>query len=497
MSLKSKVKSPKSGVRSAGSKGATGEVYASAWELDSTPFAWDNRWGIPMEAAAAGAFSGDDVMRPPTGTIFMQARRWHRLHAFIRNVVNFKLGLHNHGLLGLRVLPGLGKGKNAEETVEYHPGIRAVNGKDTERLNQWKAANAEEIGRVVLDAWLSFILVRNVVALAMLPGGRVIIKPPEGVKYKDIFGNEELTIKHGLTQSTIDGIPGLTKKQRARLQAEPTLKITHDDPMFWFKVLKEEPVGMGFGWPDLATVFHACALTESLVVGDRQLADACRSVYEQHKLGHQIQSGNSAGSPVHFPDKKRFEATEKTIKSKKGHIQMATRFDHAIEIGAGRPKAEQYDTKRYAEGVRQLAEWGMPYGQMLQGVINPYLMTLAKAPALNDQQRMQPYLSELIGQLGAPGPVMMVWDHTCFLDARTLVDVMKAGMTGGPISGETFLRSVGLDPADERAAKGRDAELPPELTTPIFDPNHGGRPGQGPNVGSAKPGKPAGKNDRS
>ena len=35
----------------------------SAWELDSTSFAWDNRWGMPLEAAAVGAFAGDDVMR--------------------------------------------------------------------------------------------------------------------------------------------------------------------------------------------------------------------------------------------------------------------------------------------------------------------------------------------------------------------------------------------------------------------------------------------------
>jgi hypothetical protein len=29
----------------------------SAWKLDSTSFAWDNRWGMPLEAAAVGAFA--------------------------------------------------------------------------------------------------------------------------------------------------------------------------------------------------------------------------------------------------------------------------------------------------------------------------------------------------------------------------------------------------------------------------------------------------------
>src|ERR1035441_4270888 len=76
----------------------------SAWELDSTSFAWDNRWGMPLEAAAVGAFAGDDVMRPPTSAIFQQSRRWYRLHAFIRNVIHVKLGFFNSGLLGERLV---------------------------------------------------------------------------------------------------------------------------------------------------------------------------------------------------------------------------------------------------------------------------------------------------------------------------------------------------------------------------------------------------------
>jgi hypothetical protein len=34
-------------------------------------------------------------MPPPTSTIFQQARRWYRLHAFIRNVIHLKLGFFN------------------------------------------------------------------------------------------------------------------------------------------------------------------------------------------------------------------------------------------------------------------------------------------------------------------------------------------------------------------------------------------------------------------
>ena len=138
----------------------------------------------------------------------------------------------------------------------------------------------------------------------------------------------------------------------------------------------------------------------------------------------------------------------------------------------------------------------MPYGQMLTGVINPWLMNLSRSLATSDQQRMQPYLSALLRDgLNTPAPVVMVWDHSCFLDGRMLLDVIKSGLQAGPVSGETFLRSAGFDPADEREAKGRDAALPTDLTLPVFDPNHGGQPGA--SNGKAGPGKTAGRNDKS
>ena len=340
-------------------KAAAQRQLCSAWELDATPFSWDNRWGMPLEAAAAGAFAGDDVMLPPNASIFAQARRWHRLHAFIRNVITLKLGLHNHGLLGVRQTPVNPKKPNGDKVVEWHPGIRALKDQDAERINKWKAANAEEIGRVVQDTWMSYLLLRNAVALWM-KNGRLIIKYPEHCKFEDKYGVEKLTIKHNLTNSEVDALPGLTAKQRTALKLSQNLVLTHDHPLFFFKILKDEAVGMGFGWPDLATVFHVCALNESLLVGDRQLADAARTVYEQHKLGHEIKSGQHAGSPVHFMKETRAKALQKEIKSRKGHVQLATNFDHQIEIGAGRPKPEQYDTRRYAQVAAQLADWGCP-----------------------------------------------------------------------------------------------------------------------------------------
>ncbi len=70
------------------------------WELDSMSFAWDNRWGMPLEAAAVGAFAGDDVMRAPTSAIFQQAPRRSRLVSIIGTVQQLRVGFYNFGLLG-------------------------------------------------------------------------------------------------------------------------------------------------------------------------------------------------------------------------------------------------------------------------------------------------------------------------------------------------------------------------------------------------------------
>jgi hypothetical protein len=465
----------------------------SAWELDSTSFAWDNRWGMPLEAAAVGAFAGDDVMRPPTSAIFQQSRRWYRLHAFIRNVIHLKLGFFNSGLLGERLVAVNPKKPDGEKELEVHPGIRAVNEKDAEKIANWKQKNAEEIARVTLDIWMSFLMLRNVICL-WRKSGRVIIKPPESIGYSDEFGVETLTLRHGLTGEQIDGLPGLSAAERALLKTTQNLKLTHDSKVFFFKVLKEEPVGMGLGWPDMGTLFHACSLNESLLVGDRQLADACRSVYEQHLLGHEIKSGNHAGSPAHFMKKPRAEAVKKEIQSKKGHIQLATNFDHKIVLGAGRPEPAQFDTKRYAQVAEQMAVWGLPFAQMLNGQINPYLMTLARQLGDTDRKRMRPYLTAVLQEaLLAPAPITLQWDDSCFWDSRMLLDVLKTGMAGGPISQESFLRLTLGNPTTEREAKVRDAELPDKLVLPSFDAAHGAQQ----KGAQAGPGKPAGKNDKS
>lgn len=457
--------------------------------MDGTNFTWDNRWGVPMEASAAGMYGADDVMAPPGPNVFVQARRWSRMMPFIQRIHAFRTGFLLYGLLGLQATP-VKKGKDFETEYEWHPGIRAVNAKDQEKLVEWKAKNAAEIRRVIGDIMKERLTTRNVVAVWQ-PTGRVIVKPPEQCVYKDDFGNEQLTIKLNLTAEKIDAMK-ITKALKDRLKAKPKeVTLTKDDTeLFRFNVLKDENVGLGFGWPDLVTLFHFCAIEESLAVGDRQLADAARTVYEQHLLGHSIDGGPHAGSPAHFANEPRRKGVLKEVKGTKGHKVLITNFDHKIVLGAGRPDAKQYDALRYKATAEKMAVWGAPYAQMWSGVVNPFLMSLARQDAAAERTALQPYLMNIVREgMRCPVDIVVQFSDACFLDSRLLLDVLKTGLAGGPISQGTFLQQTGFSQPEELGKKTFEAGLDESLTKPAYDAAHG--------PPDAKGGKPAGKNDKS
>ena len=476
------------GVNAGNWANATRNSMCSSWGLDGTNFTWDNRWGVPLEADAAGAFTGDDVSNPPKPAVFLQARRWTRMNPFVQRVQALRRGFLLHGLLGLLEVPKNLKGKKVELEYEWHPGIRAVEAKDRDALLEWKQKNAAEIQRVVVELTQERQITRNAVAVWM-PNGRVLFYPAEKCSYRDLLGQEELTLFLNLTAEYIQKMNISEAAKRELLASPKRVVLTASSLAFKFRVLKDESVGMGFGWPDLAALFHYCALEESLVVGDRQLADACRLVYEQHKLGHEIKSGPHAGSPAHFANKTRREGTIKEAKSAKGHKLMVTNFDHEIVLGAGRPNPNQYDALRYKAVAEHLAIWGAPYAQMWAGIINPFLMQLAKMDCAPERQKLQSFLPDVIRKgMRCPVDVAIQFDDSCFWDSRMLLDVLKTGLAGGPVSQGTFLRQTGLRQSEELERKQFEADLPEALTKPAYDAAHGPPDAKG---------KPAGKNDKS
>lgn len=460
----------------------------SAWDLDATNFSWDNRWGVPLEASAAGVFgTAADQSQPPSSAIFMQARRWSSLQPFIGKLQALRMGYLLYGVLGLSEKLKA-KGKKAESEYEWHPGIQPADPKDREALLDWKQKNAEEIQRVVFDIVKERQVTRNVVALWQ-DKGKVLIRPPERCKYSDEFGAEKLVIRLDLTTEKIQAM-NISPKAKAELLKNPKeLTLTEDSEVFKFKVLKDAAMGQGFGWPDTASLYNYCALEESLAVGDRQLADAARAVYEQHKLGHQIQSGPHAGSPAHFAFEPRRQGVKKEVKDSKGHKLVVTNFDHDIIIGAGRPDPKQYDAKRYLAVAEQMGIWGVPYAQMWSGIVNPFLMSLAKQDATTERLRLQPYLAFILRKgMRCPVDVVVQFSDACFLDTRSLLDALKTGLAGGAVSQGTYLTQTGLaSHAQELPKKEFEAGLDEKLTHPAYDAAHGPKDAAG---------KPPGRNDR-
>jgi hypothetical protein len=471
-----------------------GETLCSAFDNGLTPFDWDQRWGAPLEAVAVqGLNYSGNINEPPSKDVFRQSRRIYRTQRFVRRIQALRAAFYNHGLLGVQTrLKDPKKPDTSEVLVSHHPGILALNPKDAEKLEAWKRAQYKAISQYVTTAWQEFLMVDNLICLWRNgANSRALIQLPERCDYRDQFGGEILIIRHELSHAQIDAM-NIGKAEKDRLKASKELKLTPTDELYRFDVVKREPVGMGLGWPAMATIFHAAAIVENLEVSDRQLSDAMRTIYEQHLVGHEIKSGPHAGSNAHFIKPARATAVNKAIKAKKGHIQLVTNFDHQIKFGAGLPDPKQFDGRRFEGVLGQLAHWGLPLAQMLTGTVNPFLMTLLRQQAEAERELLRPHFMRVLAEaLKCPVDIRLQWDSTIFWDSRLMLDLLKTALNAGPLSQETFLRSTGFDHAAELPRKQVESALPMELKAPAWDPHHGKRPGDD------KGGKPPGKNDLS
>jgi hypothetical protein len=169
--------------------------------------------------------------------------------------------------------------------------------------------------------------------------------PPERCEFSDLFGNEVLSINHGVSQEHVTTIGAFSRSEQREFASSPKeLKLTHDNKVFGFDVLKRERLGSGFGIPTVAPLFVCAAQLQSLEVADQSLAAACRAVMEFHAMGHEIKSGIHAGSRSNMWNEGRAKAFEKMIVGKIGHFRVTGNFDHQ---------------------VRQAANWPDPAGQMV------------------------------------------------------------------------------------------------------------------------------------
>ena len=422
-----------------------------------------------------GAFpTTPTVYQKPRNQVFYMGRNWFERQVFLRQIILLRYALYNYGF--------------------------ELAGKDTKgtaAVQKWAAQkwfglpHLQLIKRFLRDVWMEWLIQDNVVAVwrKRKGGARPLVYPVEHVSYSDDYGVERLGFAHGLSRQDVRLMEaGLDPEERKTLLQGKDINLVKQgaettSDLFDFEVVKRSRFGFGLAWPQLRTVFNTVGAWESLELADWQLCDAMRTVYELHKVGHEIKNGPHAGSPQHFMKRTRREAVNRLIGNTKGTLatvkRLVVNFDH--DITYPRPDPKQFAPERYTGMLDRLVHWSMPLGQMLYSKsVNPFLAPMLKAQAHTERELIGDFVSSvLIRTLGAPEDLRCVWSDDALQDARLLAETLKTGLTTGPLSDSTWLTRQGFDPEAERALKEEAQAHPVHQHLPIFNPGgqgEGGRP---------------------
>ena len=342
---------------------ASRAAMCAAWEGERVLDGFASIGRVEAELSKAQ----DDPMDRPRQ--FEKARHWFKHHWFIRSIILMR---YHFFTFGFTVKSGGPPSSREDGTSAFAEATADKSARHSAtRVAEWEQNNRKMYRRYAREAWLEWLVQDNVVGLWRKAGGRPpLAYPPERCGFNDLFGNETLTINHGVRQEQVTTIGAFSRSEQKEFLANPTeLKLTHDHKVFGFDVLKRERTGSGFGIPTVAPLFVCAAQLQSLEVGDAQLAAACRTVMEQHAMGHEIRAGIHAGSKAHFWNKTRAQAFETSVKGKQGHIRITTNFDHQVKQAANWPGAGVYDAKRYEAGMNRMALWAMPRARWCWGEV--------------------------------------------------------------------------------------------------------------------------------
>ena len=430
------------------------------------------------------------VYQKPRSQVFYMTRNWFERQVFVRQIILLRMAIYNYGFnlngvnpFNLPSKPEKEWSKEAKATFEW--------------LNdKWYCIPIKKIVcQFVRDTWMEWLIQDNVVTIwrKRKGGTRPICYPVEQCSYADDFGVERLAFAHGQTKASLKNVK-LARDERDVLLKSQDINLvkqgnTTESDLFDFEVLKRSRFGFGLAWPQLRTIFNTVGAWESLELADWQLCDALRTVYELHKIGHEIKNGPHAGSAAHFLKKTRAEAVRKQIASNKQTLAAVKRlivnFDHEVEYP--RPDPMHFKSERYSGMLDRLLYWSMPLGQMLLAKsVNPFLMPFLKAQATNEREMVGGHIETvLVKTMNAPETVRTGFSEDVFWDSRLLADILKTGLTAGPLSDETWLAKSGFSPEQERGLKDKANSHPIHQHVPIFDAAHG----------DMKGGRPPGKND--
>jgi hypothetical protein len=425
-----------------------------------------NLWGsFPTEPT---------IYQRPKPQIFYMARNWFERQIFLRSITQLKFDLYNYGFKLGYSGP---QGTTAAEKKEF--------AKKNDAIAAWHENNKSDVMKLVRDTWQEWLTMDNAIAVWSkdLPP---VIYPIEHLTYTDEFGIEELRFAHGLSPQAIDMVPNISKKVRQALADSKTVAIVkqgetyNGNNLFQFEALKRTRIGAGLAWPQIRGLFNTVITWEALELADSQLADAMRTVYELHKVGHEIKNGPRAGYPDHFLKKKRALAIDELIKNKRQFQatikKLVVNFDH--EISYPRPDSKLFGGDRYEAALERLMYFAMPIAQMLFAKqVNPWHGNFLKAKAATERGYIGPFLDNILQNcLRAPKGTTCTWSDDMFTQPQQMMDTLKAGLASGPLSQQTFMEKAPGGPFNvhmERQRKDDEGDLEDHIVQPAFDAAHG------------------------
>jgi hypothetical protein len=317
-----------------------------------------------------------------------------------------------------------------------------------------------------------------------------VVLPIEKCRYRDILGIETMFYTHGLSSSDLKFFPPEVAKRFAK--AEIALDPAQGE---YFKVIKSEMVGNGFGWPSIQSVFPALATIGNMQKGESVYSFLNRLKFRQHLCGYPIESGPMAGKSSQHLKEPRALGIQKIFENKTGNLgDVVTNFDHKITVD--HEDIAYYGKEKWESPEHQLTMWGGPIAMIFQygeGVL-PYISQFLRAEAAMYREKVGNFLTSVLNQsMDFPVPVKVTWSNMIFENPQLMAEYLKTALSGGVISQSSFREHVGMNDAREKAKKVAEAvevKAAPENFQPAYDPNHGD-----PAALASKGGKPAGKPD--
>lgn len=388
------------------------------------------------------------------------ARRWFNDNWLVETMVGLRTMFFN---FGLRVQP--------------------VDKQDADELKKWLdtpedgKAPREALYQHIEDVWNEWNIMDNVVTFwmeDMLPW----TLNPEQCLYTNTFGNERLTVRLNLDKQELVGAQMLDRSQIERYTGGREIKLNNKNPAEQFRVLTRAKRYHGFCNPRLKRTFMVLGQMESMEAGEHAYAYGGRLVIRMTKLGFEVRNAAAAMKQADYMwNQKRHEAVMKGFRGHQGLMDATSNFDQKTEYVWTDPKL--YDARKWETIINRMIWWAGPIGFMiLAKQTPPHLFEFMKAEAVANRCKVGAHLENSLNLCGAlPCPVKLTWSNKCFRDPRLAWTMAQGLLDAGPLSPQAALAEAEFDPEEEVANK-REAAKKPEDYTPLFDKNHGNRPGE-------------------